>query len=162
MLQALNILEGMNLKEMGYNSTRYLHAIYQAMNLAFADRDFYYGDTAYQPQPPGLGLLSKEYAQARAKTIDWARNDADARPGDPIHEGRKNPSSICWRNGGRRIPSRRPTLLPPRAAPFEPSRRASTPARRRSRRRTPRAGWFPSRRRAAGSRRSSRAKRESG
>jgi len=83
MLQALNILEGMNLKEMGYNSTRYIHAIYQAMNLAFADRDFYYGDPSYQPQPPDLGLLSKEYAQARAKTIDWTKNDANVKPGDP-------------------------------------------------------------------------------
>jgi gamma-glutamyltranspeptidase/glutathione hydrolase len=83
MLQALNILEGMNVKEMGYNSARYIHAIYQAMNLAFADRDFYYGDPAYQPQPPGLGLLSKEYAQARAKTIDWAKNDRNVKPGDP-------------------------------------------------------------------------------
>jgi gamma-glutamyltranspeptidase/glutathione hydrolase len=83
MLQALNILEGMDLKAMGYNSARYLHAIYQAMNLAFADRDFYYGDPAYQPAPPGLGLLSKEYAKARASKIDWAKNDANVKPGDP-------------------------------------------------------------------------------
>jgi gamma-glutamyltranspeptidase/glutathione hydrolase len=83
MLQALNILEGVDLKSMGYNSTRYLHAIYQAMNLAFADRDFYYGDPAYQPAPPVLGLMSKEYAQARAKTIDWAKNDPNVKPGDP-------------------------------------------------------------------------------
>jgi gamma-glutamyltranspeptidase/glutathione hydrolase len=44
MLQALNILETMDLKAMGYNSSRYIHALYQTMNLAFADRDFYYGD----------------------------------------------------------------------------------------------------------------------
>ena len=83
MLQALNILEGMDLKGMGYNSTRYLHAIYQAMNFAFADRDFYYGDTAYQPAPPGPGLLSKEYAKARAAKIDWTKNDPNVKPGDP-------------------------------------------------------------------------------
>jgi gamma-glutamyltranspeptidase / glutathione hydrolase len=83
MLQALNILEGIDLKAMGYNSTRYLHAIYQAMNLAFADRDFYYGDTAYQPAPPGPGLLSKDYAKARAAKIDWAKNDPNVKPGDP-------------------------------------------------------------------------------
>jgi len=83
MLQALNILEGVDLKSMGYNSTRYLHAIYQAMNLAFADRDFYYGDPAYQPAPPVVGLMSKEYAQARAKTIDWEKNDPNVKPGDP-------------------------------------------------------------------------------
>src|SRR5690606_20108190 len=44
MLQALNILENADLRSMGYNSARYIHALYQAMNLAFADRDFYYGD----------------------------------------------------------------------------------------------------------------------
>jgi gamma-glutamyltranspeptidase/glutathione hydrolase len=83
MLEALNILEGMDVKAMSYNSTRYLHALYQTMNLAFADRDFYYGDTYSQPVPPREGLLSKEYARARAKTIDWTRNDANAKPGDP-------------------------------------------------------------------------------
>jgi gamma-glutamyltranspeptidase/glutathione hydrolase len=83
MLQALNILEGVDLKAMGYNSTRYIHAIYQAMNLAFADRDFYYGDPSYQPVPPVAGLMSKDYAQARAKTIDWAKNDPNVKPGDP-------------------------------------------------------------------------------
>jgi gamma-glutamyltranspeptidase/glutathione hydrolase len=83
MLEALNILEPMDLKSMGYNSTRYIHTLYQAMNLAFADRDFYYGDPSYQPAPPREGLLSKEYAQARAKTIDWAKNDPNVKPGDP-------------------------------------------------------------------------------
>src|SRR5262249_17832829 len=39
MLQTLNILENFDLKSMGYNSVRYIHTIYQAMNLAFADRD---------------------------------------------------------------------------------------------------------------------------
>ena len=48
MLQALNILENYDLKSMGYNSPKYIHTIYQAMNLAFADRDFYYGDTYSQ------------------------------------------------------------------------------------------------------------------
>jgi gamma-glutamyltranspeptidase/glutathione hydrolase len=83
MLQALNILEGVDLKAMGYNSVRYLHTIYQAMSLAFADRDFYYGDPSYSPAPPVAGLLSKEYARTRAKTIDWNRNDPKIRPGDP-------------------------------------------------------------------------------
>jgi gamma-glutamyltranspeptidase/glutathione hydrolase len=83
MLQALNILETMDLQAMGYNSARYIHAIYQAMNLAFADRDFYYGDPYYPPEEPIRGLLSKEYARARAATINWERNDPDVKPGDP-------------------------------------------------------------------------------
>jgi gamma-glutamyltranspeptidase / glutathione hydrolase len=83
MLQALNILENFDLKSMGYNSARYIHTVYQAMNLAFADRDFYYGDTYMPPEEPVAGLLSKEYAKARAKQIDPDRNDAAAKPGDP-------------------------------------------------------------------------------
>ena len=44
MLQALNLLEQLDVKQMGFNSVRYIHHLYQVMNLAFADRDFYYGD----------------------------------------------------------------------------------------------------------------------
>jgi gamma-glutamyltranspeptidase/glutathione hydrolase len=92
MLQALNMLEPMDLKAMGYNSAEYIHALYQVMNLAFADRDFYYGDPYFPPEEPLNGLLSKEYARERAKLIDWKRNDPDAKPGDPYpFEGKKNP-----------------------------------------------------------------------
>jgi gamma-glutamyltranspeptidase len=83
MLQALNILEGMDLKAMGYNTTRYIHALYQAMSLAFADRDFYYGDPYSGPEEPIRGLLSKDYARQRAKQLDWTRNNAAIKPGDP-------------------------------------------------------------------------------
>jgi len=92
MLQALNILEGIDLKAMGYNSARYIHTLYQAMNLAFADRDFYYGDPYFPPAEPTKGLLSKGYAKQRAATIDWARNDVNVKPGDPYpFQGEKNP-----------------------------------------------------------------------
>lgn len=92
MLQSLNILENFNLKDMGYNSTRYIHTVYQAMNLAFADRDFYYGDPYFTKDQPMKGLLSKEYAKARAGQIGYEHNDAAAAPGDPYpYEGRTNP-----------------------------------------------------------------------
>jgi gamma-glutamyltranspeptidase / glutathione hydrolase len=92
MLQALNILENMDLKAMGYNSSRYIHAIYQAMSLAFADRDFYYGDPYVPPAEPIKGLLSKAYAKERFKRIGWAKNDATIGPGDPYpFQGEKNP-----------------------------------------------------------------------
>ncbi len=92
MLQALNILENMDLKAMGYNSARYLHAIYQAMSLAFADRDFYYGDPYVPPAEPIKGLLSKAYAKERFKQIHWSKNDPDIGPGDPYpYQGEKNP-----------------------------------------------------------------------
>jgi gamma-glutamyltranspeptidase / glutathione hydrolase len=83
MLQALNILENYDLKSMGYNSPKYIHTVYQAMNLAFADRDFYYGDPYYPPEEPVRGLLSKEYAKERAKLINAMRNDPTIKPGDP-------------------------------------------------------------------------------
>jgi gamma-glutamyltranspeptidase/glutathione hydrolase len=83
MLQALNILEQADLGGMGYNSPAYIHTLYQAMNLAFADRDFYYGDPLYPPEEPVRGLLSKAYAKARFAQIDWNRNDPAVKPGDP-------------------------------------------------------------------------------
>ncbi len=92
MLQALNLLEPMDVRAMGFNSARYIHTLYQVMNLAFADRDFYYGDPDFPPAEPRKGLLSKEYARERAKGIDWTRNDALAKPGDPYpFQGGKNP-----------------------------------------------------------------------
>jgi gamma-glutamyltranspeptidase/glutathione hydrolase len=92
MLQALNILENFDLKSMGYDSARYIHTLYQAMNLAYADRDFYYGDPAFSPAPPIRGLLSKEYARERARLVRSDHNDPDIRPGDPYpFQGEKNP-----------------------------------------------------------------------
>jgi gamma-glutamyltranspeptidase/glutathione hydrolase len=92
MLQALNILENFDLKSMGYNSARYIHTLYQTMNLAFADRDFYYGDPYFPPEEPIRGLLSKEYAKERANTINLKKNDPKAGPGDPYpFENKVNP-----------------------------------------------------------------------
>ena len=107
MLQTLNILENFDLKSMGYNSTQYIHTLYQAMNLAFADRDFYYGDPAFPPEEPMKGLLSKEYSKERSKLINAQRNDADARPGDPYpFEGKTNPFMTLlnsWESSARNI-----------------------------------------------------------
>ncbi|AXY78683.1 gamma-glutamyltransferase family protein [Paraflavitalea soli] len=92
LLQSLNILENFDLKSMGYNSTQYIHTLYQAMNLAFADRDFYYGDPYKAPEEPIKGLLSKAYAKERAKLINPTANNDKAGPGDPYpFEGKTNP-----------------------------------------------------------------------
>src|SRR5882724_1289085 len=92
MLEALNILENIDLKAMGYNSARYIHTVYQAMSLAFADRDFYYGDPAFPPEEPIRGLLSKDYARQRAHLINPDRNDPGIKPGDPYpFQGGTNP-----------------------------------------------------------------------
>lgn len=101
MLQTLNILENFDLKSMGYNSTKYVHTLYQAMNLAFADRDFYYGDPAFGPEEPMKGLLSKEYAKERSKLINWEMNDVKAGPGDPYpFEGKQNPYTDLLKTWG--------------------------------------------------------------
>ncbi|HEY7816811.1 MAG TPA: gamma-glutamyltransferase, partial [Vicinamibacteria bacterium] len=92
LLQTLNLLEPIDVKSMGYNSSRYIHTLYQAMNLAFADRDFYYGDPYFPPEEPTRGLLSKEYAKQRFGQIDPRRNDPAAKPGDPYpFQGGTNP-----------------------------------------------------------------------
>ncbi len=83
LLQALNILENADVKGMGYNSAQYIHTVYQAMNLAYADRDFYYGDPYFAPEEPVRGLMSKAYAKARFATMSHDQNDASVTPGDP-------------------------------------------------------------------------------
>ncbi|MEM9597042.1 MAG: gamma-glutamyltransferase [Acidobacteriota bacterium] len=92
MLQALNILENTDVGALGYNSAAYIHALYQTMNLAFSDRDFYYGDPYFPPEEPIRGLLSKEYAKHRFGQIDWKHNNPNAKPGDPYpFQGGENP-----------------------------------------------------------------------
>ncbi|HCW78596.1 MAG TPA: gamma-glutamyltransferase, partial [Gemmatimonadetes bacterium] len=104
MNQTLNILENFDLESMGYNSTRYIHTLYQAMNMAFADRDFYYGDPYFPPEEPLEGLLSKDYAQQRAAQMDLERNNANVRPGDPYpFQDGENPFEELlerWSGGG--------------------------------------------------------------
>ena len=104
MLQALNLLENVDLKTLGYNSAPYIHTLYQAMNLAFADRDFYYGDPDFPPEEPVAGLLSKDYARTRFAQMASERNDPDVRPGDPYpYQGGRNPFAELlakWRTDG--------------------------------------------------------------
>jgi gamma-glutamyltranspeptidase/glutathione hydrolase len=112
MLQALNILESFDLKSMGYGSAGYIHTLYQAMNLAYADRDFYYGDPSFSPAPPIEGLLSKEYARERAKLIRPDRNDPDIRPGDPYpFQGAKNPYLKYLEAWHSKMPAQPPIAL---------------------------------------------------
>jgi len=92
LLQSLNILENFDLKSLGYNSANYIHTVYQAMNLAYADRDFYYADPYFPPEEPTAGLLSKAYAKTRWEAMNRDRNDAAVRPGDPYpFQGGTNP-----------------------------------------------------------------------
>lgn len=92
LIQMLNLLSLVDMSQYEYNSAEYIHMLYQIMNLAFADRDFYYGDPTVPPYTPLEGLLSKEYAKERFKLIDWEKNDPDVGPGDPYpFQGEENP-----------------------------------------------------------------------
>ncbi len=92
LLQALNMLEPLDLKKMKYNSTTYIHTLYQVMNHVFADRDFYYGDPYTGPVEPIQGLLSKAYASQRLNSMDTVNNNPKVGPGDPYpYENKTNP-----------------------------------------------------------------------
>jgi gamma-glutamyltranspeptidase/glutathione hydrolase len=113
LLQALNILENFDLKSMGYNSTRYIHTLYQAMSLSFADRDFYYGDPYFAPAEPIKGLLSKEYAKQRAALITFDKNNPNIGPGDPYpFEGKTNPYQRLLKERGYELDTSRRNFAP--------------------------------------------------
>lgn len=80
--QALRLLERFDFKAMGHLSADYVHALVEAMKLAMADRDAYYGDPDFVDVPL-RALLSDEYTALRQPLIDMARASLDVRPGDP-------------------------------------------------------------------------------
>ena len=69
LLQCLNVLEGYDLKAMGFGSSRYVHHVAEALRRAFADRARWLGDPAFVKDMPTARLVSKEYAEALRKTI---------------------------------------------------------------------------------------------
>jgi gamma-glutamyltranspeptidase / glutathione hydrolase len=148
MLQALNILEQFDLKSMSYNTARYIHIIYQAMSLAFADRDFYYGDPDFPPEEPIKTLLSKEYAAGRAKSINWEKNNPRIAPGNPYAlEGKDNPYETLLKNWSK---SRTNAPPPQDQAAFDAGFRAGTTSIQAADDKgwavsvTPSGGWMPS------------------
>ena len=83
LMQTLNMLEWYDLKAMGHNSPAYIHTVTEALKLAFADREAFYGDPDYATVPLD-GLVSKEYAVTRAALIDSSRACPEMPPhGDP-------------------------------------------------------------------------------
>lgn len=113
LLQSLNILENLDLKSMGYNTTKYIHTLYQTMSLSFADRDFYYGDPYFTPTEPIKGLLSKEYAKQRANIIHFDKNNPNIGPGDPYpFEGKTNPYLELLKKRGYELDTSRRNFAP--------------------------------------------------
>jgi gamma-glutamyltranspeptidase/glutathione hydrolase len=81
-LQMLNVLEGFDLKAMGFNSPAALHAMIEAKKLAWADRAKFYADPVFT-KIPLAGLLSKPYAAERRKLIDPERAARKVDAGNP-------------------------------------------------------------------------------
>lgn len=79
--QALRLLEGFDLKGMGHFSADYIHVVTEAIKLAMADRDEYYGDPVFVDVPMD-GLLSDAYTEIRRPLIDMQKASLEARPGD--------------------------------------------------------------------------------
>jgi gamma-glutamyltranspeptidase / glutathione hydrolase len=84
MIETLNMLEGFDLKKMGHNSPTYIHTLAEALKLALADRDRYYGDPNFV-KIPTTELLSKEYAALRRPLIDERHASLAQQPGDPTN-----------------------------------------------------------------------------
>ena len=80
--QALRLLEGFDLKSMGHLSADYVHVVAEAIKLAMADRDEYYGDPAFVGVPMSA-LLSDAYTDIRRPLIDMQIASMEVRPGDP-------------------------------------------------------------------------------
>ena len=84
LIETLNMLEGFNLKALGHNSASYIHTLAEALKLAMADRDRYYGDPNFTKIPMDE-LLSKSYATLRRPLIDPNKASLAQRPGDPMN-----------------------------------------------------------------------------
>jgi len=81
LLQALNLLEGYKVKGLRHNSVEYIHTVVECMKLAYADREFYYGDPEFADVPMDR-LLSKDYAAERRRLVDPEHASLELRPGD--------------------------------------------------------------------------------
>lgn len=92
LLEALNILEGYDLHSLPFNSADYIHKAVEALKLAYADRDTYYGDPKFSTIPADA-LLSKAYAAERRKEIT-NRASMDFVPGVVNGKRGKHPSDM--------------------------------------------------------------------
>jgi gamma-glutamyltranspeptidase / glutathione hydrolase len=100
LLQTLRLLEGFDLKKMGFNSADYIHTVIEAEKLALADRDEYYGDPNFV-KVPMQQLLSDQYTTMRRDLIDPKKASLELRPGDPYNMKPTKPPTITgpWHGG---------------------------------------------------------------
>lgn len=108
LLQTLRILEGFDLRAMGQGSSDALHVVVEAIKLAYADRDKYYGDPDFT-RVPGDVLLSASYANARRRLIDPQKASLEQRPGNPA----TGAALLDLPQGGRYVTSSSPPAKEP-------------------------------------------------
>ena len=96
-LQMLNILEGYDIRSMGFGSAEYLHVLTEAKKLAFEDRAKFFADPAFN-QIPVEKLISKEYAAERRKLID-PHKAATAYPAGEIEKGNTTYLTVADKEG---------------------------------------------------------------
>jgi gamma-glutamyltranspeptidase/glutathione hydrolase len=82
LLEALQLLEGFDLKAIGHNRPDAIHVTVEALKLALADRDVYYADPLFADVPLAA-LLAPSYVEQRRALIDTAHASLVQRPGDP-------------------------------------------------------------------------------
>ena len=80
-LQILNLLEGYDIRSMGFGSADYIHHFVEAKKIAFADRAKYYADMEFNEIPVKY-LISKEYADIRRKDINSENSASTVSPGN--------------------------------------------------------------------------------
>jgi gamma-glutamyltranspeptidase/glutathione hydrolase len=85
-IQILNLLEPYDLKSTGLGSSQSWHLIAEAMQIAFADRAEFLGDPGFT-KVPTIGLVSKDYANARRGKINRSKHKTLERPGNPFAFG---------------------------------------------------------------------------
>ena len=83
LLQMLKLLEGMEIGKLEHNSVAYIHTVIEAMKLAFADRETYYGDPRFHDVPLDV-LLSPDYNDERRRLIQPGQAIMDVAAGDVL------------------------------------------------------------------------------
>ena len=104
--QALSLLRAAELRDMGHNSVDYVHSVVEALKLAFADRERYYGDPRFVEVPLDR-LLSDEHQerqrarirQDRALDMDEAYAGETSAAGEPATPGDTSYVAVVDRHG---------------------------------------------------------------
>ncbi len=96
-LQMLNIMEGYDIREMGFGSKEYLHVLTEAKKLAYEDRAKFYADAAFNDIPVDW-LISKDYANERRDLIDMEKA-AREYPAGEIEKGNTTYLTVADKDG---------------------------------------------------------------